>query len=630
MHSTLKPLVIITLLFTTLVQAGLTPAAENTDWEAKIDPWVRQTTTNSGETEFLLYLRERADISDAQQFNTKVEKGQFVYQQLRENAAHSQAPLVKYLKAAGVEHRPYWIVNMIWVRGNAELVEKLAKRADVERIYANPRVQLELPQTEMLTSSAETGSGVEWNIALVNAPQVWAAGYTGQGVVVGGQDTGYYWQHEALKNQYRGWDGSAADHNYSWHNAIHDDQPDNPCFESDEPCDDDGHGTHTMGSMVGDDGAENQIGMAPGAKWIGCRNMADRVGTPESYVECYQWFLAPTDLANENEDPSKAPDVINNSWKCTISEGCTDPAVLLEAVQNVHAAGIFTVHAAGNEGPNCGTVQYPAAIYDESFSVGATGYDPDLTGLVGIADFSSRGPVTVDNSNRLKPDITAPGQGIRSATTGVPYSYDSGTSMAAPHVAGLAALLISTNDELRGEVDALESVITRSAIPMIAEQDCGDVPGTDTPNNTYGWGRIDAWAAMHDFDIRKTASTLLASPGDLLTYTLAITHTGLLSHTHNVIISDTLPTGTQFLEANDPYHKIESVIYWELDSLATGQSKSFDMIVQVSNSADWRISNYLYGASSDEIFPVTGPPVITFNAYNSIWLPTVFHEYSPP
>ena len=631
MHSLIKSLALITLLLITAGYAAISPAAQMFAREEKVDPWVRQTAA-SGETEFLLYLEEQTDIRGARQLKTKAEKGEFVYQQLRETAVRSQAPLIKYLQAAGVEHRPYWIVNMIWVKGDAELVERLAKRVDVERIYANPRVQLDLPQTELQTSTVETGSGVEWNIALVNAPQVWAAGYTGQGVVVGGQDTGYFWRHETLKNQYRGWDGSAADHNYAWHNAIHDDQPDNPCFESEEPCDDDGHGTHTMGTMVGDDGADNQIGMAPGAKWIGCRNMADRYGTPASYIECYEWFLAPTDLNNLNPRTDLAPDVINNSWKCTIAEGCTDPAVLLEAVQKVRAAGILTVHAAGNEGPSCSTVQYPAAIYEESFSVGATGYDPDLTGTVGIANFSSRGPVIVDGSNRLKPDVSAPGQGIRSATEDSTdsYTYKEGTSMAAPHVAGLAALLISANNGLPNDVDALEEVITQSAIPMTSEQDCGDIPGTDIPNNTYGWGQVDAWAAMHDFDIKKTASHRVVSPGDLITYTLAFTHTGQLGDTHNVVVSDTLPVGTHFLDASGPYQRIDGVIYWDYDTLAAGYTTTVNLVVQVANTASWMISNYVYGISSDEISIVTGRPVVTFNSENSIWLPTVFHEFSPP
>jgi len=133
-----------------------------------------------------------------------------------------------------------------------------------------------------------------------------------------------------------------ADHNYNWHDAIHENNPHTPpgnlCgFNSLEPCDDHGHGTHTMGTMVGDDGGANQIGMAPGARWIGCRNMEEGWGTPATYAECYQWFIAPTDLNDQNPDPAMAPHVINNSWACPPSEGCTDPNVLLTVVQNVLA-----------------------------------------------------------------------------------------------------------------------------------------------------------------------------------------------------------------------------------------------------------------------------------------------------
>ena len=257
-------------------------------------------------------------------------------------------------------------------------------------------------------------SAIEWNITKVNAPTVWAAGFTGQGAVVAGQDTGYQWDHPALKGKYRGWDGSTASHDYNWHDSIH--SGGGSCgANSLFPCDDHGHGTHTMGTMVGDDGLGNQVGMAPGAKWIGCRNMDQGNGTPVTYSECYQFFIAPTTVAGTNPDPSKAPDVINNSWGCPVSEGCTDPNVMLTIVNNVRAAGIVTVHSAGNSGSACSTISEPSAIYDSSTTVGAT------TSTDAIASYSSRGAVTVDGSNRLKPDISAPGSSIRSSVPGGGY-----------------------------------------------------------------------------------------------------------------------------------------------------------------------------------------------------------------
>ena len=245
-----------------------------------------------------------------------------------------------------------------------------------------------------------------------------------------------------------------------------------------------------MGTMVGDDGVGNQIGMAPAARWIGCRNMNEGLGSPASYAECYQWFIAPTDLGDNHPDPTKAPDVINNSWGCTPTEGCTEPEILRQVVQNVRAAGILTVHSAGNEGPACSTVREPAGIYEESFSIGATDADDK------IAYFSSRGPVTVDGSQRLKPNVTAPGVDIRSSVPGGGYEDGwSGTSMAAPHVAGLVALLLSAQPVLKGQVDTLETLIESTAITLTTAQNCGGVAGHAIPNNTYGWGRVDALAA---------------------------------------------------------------------------------------------------------------------------------------
>ena len=404
-----KALSLITLLMLlTIVSSSLAVAAQEAPdaWRAKVDPWVLDTAAE-GDTEFIVFLSQQADLDGAEALTTKLEKGRFVFETLTQTADATQGPVLKALQAAGVEYRPYWVANMIWVRGGMGAVEAMARRSDVAHVYANPTVHFDEPVSRDDSASAGPNA-IEWNITKVGAPSVWAAGYTGQGAVIGGQDTGYRWDHLALKGKYRGWDGSAASHDYNWHDSIH--SGGGFCgANSPFPCDDHGHGTHTMGTMVGDDGGANQIGMAPGAKWIGCRNMDQGDGTPITYSECYQFFIAPTTVAGANPDPSKAPDVINNSWGCPASEGCTDPNVMLTIVNNVRAAGIVTVHSAGNSGSACSTVSEPSAIYDASTSVGAT----DSTDA--IACYSSRGPVTVDGSNRLKPDISAPGSNVRSS-----------------------------------------------------------------------------------------------------------------------------------------------------------------------------------------------------------------------
>ena len=461
----------------------LTGAASATpvEWATKVDPWVLDRLAGEGEAEMLVVLVEQADLGAAARLGSNEAKGRFVYERLTEVATRSQRPVLRQLEALGLEHRAYWIVNMIWVRGDEEAVVALASRSDVQRIHANPSVRLATPSA----APARAPQGIEQSIDHVGAPDLWAAGFTGQGTVIAGADTGYAWQHPALQGKYRGWDGANADHDYNWHDAIH--SGGGSCgADSSEPCDDLGHGTHTMGTMVGDDGAGNQIGMAPGARWIGCRNMDQGNGTPTTYSECFQFFLAPTDLAGENPRPDLAPDVVNGSWSCPVSEGCTDPNVLLSVVQNVRAAGIVVVQSAGNDGPSCSSVDTPAAIYAPTFTVGAVDNNDMIVG------FSSRGPVTIDGSDRLKPDVTAPGMGIRSSLPPSGYGQLSGTSMSAPHVAGLVALVVSAQPCLRGFPHAIERHILETVVPRTTTEDCGGVDGDEVPNNTYGHGAIRA------------------------------------------------------------------------------------------------------------------------------------------
>jgi subtilisin family serine protease len=460
---------------------------------SKIAPWFLQKAADGRQIEFLVVLADQANTNAARALPTKQEKGRFVRDALWQTAQQTQQPLLQLLRDRGVPFRSFYIVNMIWVKANLALATELAARPDVARIEGNPvihnmRNPLPVETVENSPASPET---VETGVNYIHAPQVWAQGFTGQGIVVGGADTGIRWTHNALKNHYRGWDGVTANHNYNWHDSIHD-STGNPCGnDSIAPCDDHGHGSHTIGTAVGDDGGTNQIGVAPGAKFIGCRNMNQGDGTPARYMECFEFFLAPYPIGGTpaQGDPSKAPDITTNSWSCPVEEGCS-ASTLQAGVEAQRNAGIMMVVAAQNSGPNCSTVTDPPGIYDAAYSVGALN-----TGTDTIASFSSRGPITVDGSNRMKPDISAPGTSTRSSLNSSDTAYGSlsGTSMATPHVAGAVALLWSERPTLRHDITATENILNDSAV-HINSTACSS---SGSPNNVFGFGRIDVLAAVN-------------------------------------------------------------------------------------------------------------------------------------
>ena len=234
----------------------------------KIAPWVIEHTTRGQQAEFFVVITGRADLSGASALLTKGEKGRYVYEALRNKSETTQAPILQWLRERGIEHRSFYIVNAILVKGSREIAEVLAARQDVARVEGNPHIRNVLAQPNAnaeASSHPQKPDTIEPGIAYTHAPDVWALGFRGQGITVGGADTGQRWTHSALKPHYRGWDGVTADHDYNWHDSIHD-SVGNPCGnDSPFPCDDVGHGTHTIGTALGDDGMGNQIGMAPGS-----------------------------------------------------------------------------------------------------------------------------------------------------------------------------------------------------------------------------------------------------------------------------------------------------------------------------------------------------------------------------
>ena len=490
-------LLISLIWFVQPVLAASTPA------RAEIDPRVWQDLSTANAINIIVRVRDipAAPIATSPTDLLKNVVMRQVEQRIQ-TVAFSQRSIRDVLTAGGKSFRSYWIVNLIATQANQAEIERLAARSDVVYIESDRAFQVPLETAASDTLQTSAVAAIEPGLSYVNAPTLWDMGYRGQGSVIASADTGVAWEHPALKEHYRGWDGTQADHNYSWWDAIHD-PPFNPVVNSCgrdlmAPCDDLGHGTHTTGTMVGDDGMGNQVGMAPEAKWIACRNMDEGVGRPTSYIECLQFFIAPTDLSGNNPDPSKRPDVINNSYSCPSSELCTTTS-LHAAIEQVRAAGIFMSVSAGNSGSGCETINNPPGLEAGVFTIGAVD-----AANGSIANFSSRGPVTIGSAVYLKPDLVAPGVNVRSSSSSGGYGSLSGTSMAAPHVAGAVALLWSAFPALKGDVFSTEVLLRASATPLPVTQTCGSTLAGSVPNNTSGWGILNLKSAYDNRLIYKS------------------------------------------------------------------------------------------------------------------------------
>ncbi|MGB3903955.1 MAG: S8 family serine peptidase [Anaerolineae bacterium] len=410
---------------------------------------------------FIVYLREGADLAAATADRVSgSERRQAVVMALQATAERSQGGLRAYLDGQQVSgkvrrYSPYWVFNGLAVEGDRETLLALAARPEVKVIRADQKRHLE----EQQTTRDRASSTLEWNIAKIRADLVWQAlDIDGSGVVVANLDTGVDWQHPALQSKYRGYDPHGLHKHFgNWYCAT------------DEgyiyPGDGYGHGTHTMGTILG--AGDPAIGVAPGARWIAAKVFDDQGYTYDSWLhDGFQWLLDP------DGDPATddAPDVVNNSWGS--SEGYLE--TFRPDVQALRAAGIFPVFSAGNYGPGEDTVGSPAS-FPESFAVGATDSDDY------IAVFSGRGP---SPWSEVKPEVSAPGISVRSSLPGGGYGERDGTSMAAPHVTGLGALLLEANPSLT--VSEMEQAIASTAVSL----------GNPIPNNSYGWGRIDAYNAV--------------------------------------------------------------------------------------------------------------------------------------
>src|SRR5829696_736837 len=446
-------------------------AQPSTNGGGKIEKSLAAELAAEESADFYVEFAEQADLSTASGIADWDQRGTAVVDALRRTADASQSDVRKQLDLTGTSYQPFWVANTILVRGGDDsLAQTLASFGNVTRLrsphtYALPRPSPGTAEDEI--------DAVEWGVARIRADQVWSTfGVRGEGITVANIDTGVDFDHPALVGKYRGNTGGGTfNHNYNWFD------PSNVCgTPSLAPCDNNNHGSHTMGTMLGDDGAGNQIGVAPGARWIAAKGCESNNCSDAALLASGQWILAPTDLAGANPRPDLRPNVVNNSWG-----GGGGDTWYLATVNAWRASGIFPAFSNGNSGPSCGTSGSPGD-YAESFSSGAF----DINGA--IASFSSRGPA----SGRIKPNLAAPGVNVRSSINGGGYGAFNGTSMASPHTAGTVALMWSAASSLVGDLAQTATLLDDTATDTPNSQ-CG---GTDDDNNVFGEGRLNAYGAV--------------------------------------------------------------------------------------------------------------------------------------
>ncbi len=365
---------------------------------------------------------------------------------MKENASQSRKGFLTAFGGEVTGLRNYWLVNGSAMIASADTIADMAKHEGVSSIELDEVVTL-------LPTRVEAGEARgKWTYGLekIGIPKVRETyGLLGTGVRVGVIDTGCDISHPDLAGKVVAFKDCVEDKTESY--------------------DDQGHGTHCCGTIAGGNAGGTHIGVAPEVKLVVAKALNKQGSGYNSWLMAAMEFMADPDGNPETDD---APAVVNNSWG---SKG-TDTS-FVPAVKAWISLGIFPAFAAGNSGPWKKTIGIPGG-YLESFAVGSTSsWDK-------ASFFSSRGPVTWDGVDHIKPDVAAPGSSILSAKMGGGYTKLSGTSMACPHVAGVVALLIQAKPGIT--IDEIRQTLESTA------KDLGD----DGKDNTYGSGRINVPAAL--------------------------------------------------------------------------------------------------------------------------------------
>lgn len=510
------------------------------------------------EIDVIIRMKDTPDLNNiypqVKATKNRTEKIITIQDHLKEKAKNSQKGIHQALdalenKGKAKKKDSLWIINGITASVTREAFEELKKREDIAGISLDET--LSLPDVTVEESPPRLP---QWGLEKIYAPKVWGQyGLKGEGIIVGIMDSGVDGNHEALKQTYRGRNGS---HQYSWIDLS------GQNYET--PNDGNGHGTHVAGTAVGG-GPGEPIGVAPEAEWIAAKIFNDGGSTTLSAIhKAFQWFMAPGD------DPSKAPHVVNNSW----GNSNTYNLEFYEDVKAWVAAGIFPSFAAGNDGPGSQTIGSPGS-FPETFAVGATdAYDQ-------TAYFSSRGPVFWKDGNGqeqriIKPDLSAPGHKIYSAWPAKrkegKYNTISGTSMATPHVTGAVALLLQAKPNLT--IDQIKETLKKTAR---VESHMGTLP-----NDSYGSGIINIYQAVTETAFAgELTGKLINKDGKALSGKLEIKEEGISfdigkggefsfkirEGTHKVTVSS---FGYKDLEAAIELKKGEALtVNWVLDDAQT-------------------------------------------------------------
>ena len=552
----------------TLAQDGEKAATPQPAAADKLEPQLLDLFAVKGTGDFIVRFAAQADLSPAYNMGW-TERGEFVYNTLKDTAAQSQSAAKEILDKQGLTYQTFIAGNELYVYvGDLDAANTLAALPEVASIRA-PRTYYIDPI--IAADPVLPEATIDWGITDTKADQFWTQyGIKGEGIIVSNIDTGVQWNHPALVNQFKCTDNPGDPACWS--------DPSNVCGGS--MCDNNGHGTHTMGTMVSkDDPSLTYIaGMAPNAQWIACKGCESSSCSETALNTCADWILAPGGSA------ANRPHIVNNSW----GGGGGDDWYQAK-VQAWQAAGIFPAFSAGNS-TGCGSLGSPGD-YQESF--GTTGHNSSRTHVY------AQGPSDFGHDPYTKPNISAPASSVCSTvpTNSWSCSY-SGTSMASPHTAGAVALLWSCNASLVGQMAAtFEALQSTADAPNPANPSCGVPPdGEGTYEDGYGYLNVleaglqycvSGWGAINGY-VRDAVTSAPINGASVTGYRDA---GGSWTADTNVTgyYSMTVGAGTYAVEAVHPQY-------------ATGSVSDLDVLTDTVVTQDFYLQprGHLYGTVTDQ------------------------------